>query len=71
MIERTASSICSHSGEAEDTAQHILEKCPAWVSEGARLVAAVGLDLMLDTIIRVAMSDPEWKVSLFTAVRSL
>lgn len=43
---------CHHCGNAEDTARHTLAECSAWAVERAELVAVVGADLSLPSIVR-------------------
>jgi len=50
-IDRERTAECHHCGAPEDTAQHTLEECPAWAEERRALVAVVGRDLSLPTII--------------------
>ncbi|XP_041969233.1 uncharacterized protein LOC121726072 [Aricia agestis] len=38
---------CHHCTEEDDTAQHTLVACPAWVAQRAELCAAIGPDLTL------------------------
>ncbi|XP_029176057.1 uncharacterized protein LOC114944329 [Nylanderia fulva] len=49
---------CHHCGHERDTAQHTLAECVAWAGERERLVAAVGRDLSLPSVVR-AMTDNE------------
>lgn len=48
---------CHHCSCDEDTAQHTLEECPGWASERRDLVAAVGADLSLPTLIKSMVGD--------------
>ncbi|XP_041987893.1 uncharacterized protein LOC121739474 [Aricia agestis] len=59
---------CHHvSTEEDDTAQHTLVACPAWVAQRAELCVAIGPDLTLPDIIRALVRSREaWQaVSTF------
>ncbi|XP_026315152.1 uncharacterized protein LOC113226649 [Hyposmocoma kahamanoa] len=50
---REPTSTCHHCDNClEETAQHTLEECPTWAEQRGFLVAAVGSDLSLPTIVR-------------------
>ncbi|XP_026327994.1 uncharacterized protein LOC113236201 [Hyposmocoma kahamanoa] len=50
---REPTSACHHCDSCfEETAQHTLEECPAWVEQRGELVAAVSSELSLPTIVR-------------------
>lgn len=53
---------CHHCACPCDSAQHTLETCPAWAAERTDLVAAVGADLTLSTIITAMVERVEaWR----------
>lgn len=53
---------CHHCDDPEDTAQHTLESCPAWVEEREDLKNTVGPDLSLPAIIRAILnSEQSWR----------
>ncbi|XP_063830255.1 uncharacterized protein LOC135079532 [Ostrinia nubilalis] len=54
LIGREPSPECHECGAAEDTAQHTLEVCPAWVQQRRALTAVTGPDLALPSVV-VAM----------------
>jgi len=47
--ERTVQ--CWHCASDEDTAQHTLEECPAWIDERLVLSRIIGADLSLPAVI--------------------
>lgn len=52
---------CHHCDCSEDTAQHTLEHCPAWVVQRRDLAAIIGDDLSLPTVVRAMVdSDRKW-----------
>jgi hypothetical protein len=51
-IGKEATSQCHHCGADEDTAQHTLESCPAWLEERRVLVDVIGRDLSLAAVVR-------------------
>lgn len=61
---------CHHCECPEDTAHHTLAECSAWAVERAELVAVVGADLSLPTIVRSMVdSESAWDaVSMFAEV---
>lgn len=53
---------CHECGCVEDTAQHTLEDCAAWVGPRARLTREVGSDLSLPAVVSSMVdSDRSWK----------
>jgi hypothetical protein len=56
---------CHTCGEAEDTAQHTLELCPAWARQRDELAQVVGADLSLPAVIKSMVdSDRSWNAML-------
>ncbi|XP_041976487.1 uncharacterized protein LOC121731199 [Aricia agestis] len=58
---------CHHCADEDDTAEHTLVACPAWVAQRAQLCDIIGPDLTLPVIIRsLARSREAWQaVSTF------
>lgn len=42
---------CHHCGSKQDSAQHTLEECPAWLSEQADLIQQISKDLSRHAVI--------------------
>ncbi|XP_039301770.1 uncharacterized protein LOC120356929 [Solenopsis invicta] len=58
---REATAKCHHCPEPRDTAQHTLEICPAWADERRALMAVVGHDLSLPTLVeKILESQEKW-----------
>ncbi|XP_037292216.1 uncharacterized protein LOC119188596 [Manduca sexta] len=57
------SAACHHCGNCrEDTAQHTLEECPAWTEERSALLAVIGSDLSLPTVVAAMVrSRRSWR----------
>lgn len=61
-IGREVTDVCLHCGMANDTAQHTLETCNAWVIERFDLRDVVGHNLTLPNLIAVMLqSEDKWK----------
>lgn len=58
---------CHHCEDPDDTAQHTLENCPAWMEEREELKNAVGPDLSLPVIMRAILNNEQswWVFSSF------
>ncbi|XP_028170418.1 uncharacterized protein LOC114360064 [Ostrinia furnacalis] len=53
---------CHGCGAVEDTVDHTLVDCPAWVPQRRALVSAVGVDLSLPSIVKAMLgSETAWK----------
>lgn len=53
---------CHECGSPEDTAQHTLETCPAWVQQRTSLGAVVGRELSLPAVVKAMVgSDRAWQ----------
>ncbi|KAL0830361.1 hypothetical protein ABMA28_002549 [Loxostege sticticalis] len=65
-IGREPTAECHHCRRCdEDSAQHTLVSCPAWVGERGVLVSVVGGDLSLQAIVaRMASSEEAWQAVL-------
>lgn len=62
IARREPTPACHHCDCIEDTAHHTLEDCPAWASERRVLVAAVGGDLSLPTVVNAMVgSEMSWR----------
>ncbi|CAG4950610.1 unnamed protein product [Colias eurytheme] len=62
VARREPSMACHWCACPEDTADHTLAVCPAWAEPRARLVAVVGSDLSLPSIVRAMVgSDRSWR----------
>lgn len=62
---REPTPMCHHCGCGEDTAQHTLEACPAWVSERGALAAVVGSDVSLQALIHSMLgSEASWDAAV-------
>ncbi|XP_043262925.1 uncharacterized protein LOC122403463 [Colletes gigas] len=62
-IGKEATAVCHHCGGPQDTAQHTLEVCPAWVDERRVLEQEVGRNLSLATIVgKMVASEKTWQV---------
>jgi hypothetical protein len=60
-IGREETPSCHNCGAAEDTARHTLEVCPSWSEQRRELVAAVGRDLSLPSVVNAMLgSDRAW-----------
>ena len=58
---REPSTECHHCGGPEDTSRHTLAECPAWAAQRAELVAVVGADLSLPTVVKAMVgSETSW-----------
>lgn len=66
-IGREPTPHCHHCGSVQDSAQHTLEECPAWVSERTDLVQHIGTDLSLPAVVAAMLeSAAAWEaVSTF------
>ncbi|XP_020294859.1 uncharacterized protein LOC109860284 [Pseudomyrmex gracilis] len=56
-IKKAEYPYCDHCGSDEDSAQHTLAACPAWVRERLALVSVIGPDLSLASIIERSVND--------------
>jgi hypothetical protein len=65
-IQREMTSICHHCQEEEDTAQHTLERCPAWEEPRRVLRLTIGDRLSTEAVIE-AMT---WGQQELAAVRN-
>jgi hypothetical protein len=65
-IQREVTSICHHCQEEEDTAQHTLERCPAWEEPRRVLRLTVGDRLAPEAVIEAMM----WGQQELAAVRN-
>lgn len=53
---------CHHCSAGMDSADHTVQKCPAWNDERRRLEEAIGKDLALPFIARSIVEDPgKWE----------
>ncbi|XP_063620671.1 uncharacterized protein LOC134793075 [Cydia splendana] len=60
--KREPTPACHHCNSAEDTAQHTLADCPSWVAPRNNLVATIGADLSLPTVVKAMTENkPCWK----------
>lgn len=65
VARREPTTECHHCGSDEDTAQHTLEVCVAWASQRSELVAIVGADLSLPSLIASMVgSEESWSASV-------
>ncbi|XP_052755823.1 uncharacterized protein LOC128201810 [Galleria mellonella] len=65
IARREPTTECHECGCDRDTAQHVLEECPAFSAERRVLVAEVGGDLSLPNIVRrMVSSERSWNVIL-------
>lgn len=61
-IKREVSPVCHECGAAQDSAQHTLEECDAWSRQRRSLVAEVGRDLSLPSVVKAMLdSDRSWE----------
>lgn len=61
-IGREESPACCHCGEPDDTAQHTFEVCPSWTEPRRDMVAAIGLDLSLPSVVAAMLgSEDAWR----------
>lgn len=58
-IGREASPICDHRNEEDDTAQHTLERCPAWETDRLALRMIIGENLSLTAVVRRILESKE------------
>ena len=64
-IGREESPLCLDCGAAEDTAEHTLSVCPSWSDRRAELVAVVGPNLSLPSVISAMLrSDEAWAATV-------
>lgn len=64
-IGREQTTQCYHCGASEDTAQHTLEQCSAWCSERRVLIASIGQDLTLPSVVAAMLADKTaWKATV-------
>ncbi|XP_029173701.1 uncharacterized protein LOC114942493 [Nylanderia fulva] len=69
-IKRERTTNCHHCGHQRDDAEHTLEGCPSWGCERADLVAAVGRDLTMPTIVSAIVgSKDRWAAFSFFCER--
>lgn len=65
IAQREPTTECHHCGCDEDTAQHTLEVCVAWACQRSELVAVVGADLSLPSLIQSMLgSEESWRAGL-------
>uniref|UniRef100_A0A8R2R5S1 Reverse transcriptase n=1 Tax=Bombyx mori TaxID=7091 RepID=A0A8R2R5S1_BOMMO len=56
---------CHHCDCDEDTVEHTLAYCPAWLEQRRVLVSQIGPDLSLPTVVATMLgSDESWKAML-------
>ncbi|XP_053990454.1 uncharacterized protein LOC128882750 [Hylaeus volcanicus] len=56
-IGREPTTQCHHCGEAQDTARHTLEECPAWSAPRRVLRGIIGMDLSLVAVVDHMVAD--------------
>ncbi|XP_026731847.1 uncharacterized protein LOC113496728 [Trichoplusia ni] len=62
IARREATPCCHHCNDSEDNAQHTLEVCPAWAIQRQTVVAVVGGDLSLPSVVASMVgSEESWR----------
>ncbi|XP_041969583.1 uncharacterized protein LOC121726335, partial [Aricia agestis] len=65
VARREPTPVCHDCGAAEDTAQHTLEVCDRWAVQRHDLVAVLGGDLSLPSMVRCMLeSDEAWQAAV-------
>ncbi|XP_026322175.1 uncharacterized protein LOC113231854 [Hyposmocoma kahamanoa] len=66
VAKREASTSCHECGDADNTAQHTLEVCNLWSAQRRTLVATIGGDLSLLSVVSAMQSGEEsWEAVAF------
>jgi len=69
-IGRVVSPACPHCEQAGDSTGHTLGECPEWADDRERLMAGIGRDLRLATVLRAAASSSKkWDALVFFTER--
>ncbi|CAG9572673.1 unnamed protein product [Danaus chrysippus] len=62
IVGREPTATCHHCSRVEDTADHTLMECPAWISERSQLIRVVGADLSLPVVVQAMVgSERAWQ----------